>query len=481
MPRLPRRVLTLAVLAVAAWTVLPPPPPAAVALPPAAADFRYDPKGLQWLGVGSCSAATCHNKNVPAGVPGGEYGIWESKDWHSKAYQAKNNGLFTEQSKRIEMNLKKLDRLKDAHPEKNPLCLKCHAMGLVPEKLRAPGFNLTEGVGCELCHGPAEKYIKVHREAGWQGLSLAQKAAAGMAPTKDLLYRAEMCAECHVGAADREVNHDLIAAGHPRLNFEFSIFQANMPHHWREKGENARADFEARGWALGQVASARAALELLEARAKAAQQAPNPKLPAGERPVWPEFAEYDCFACHHALRDEAWRREADFSKRRPGSYPWNTWYEALPPVLAKQLPASQAGPAAQALTELTRLMSHVRPDPEKVVPQAQAGRKALEDWGRAVRSTRLPPEKVRDLMAAVVADPDKLAGSSWDASAQLYNAVAALYEAQKAEGKKSPQLAAILSRLYSKVMEFPKGYDSPVGFNPDLFRKEWANLPKLVK
>ena len=35
---------------------------------------------------------------------------------------------------------------------------------------------------------------------------------------------AEACAACHVGdGLDREVNHDLIAAGHPRLNFELTL------------------------------------------------------------------------------------------------------------------------------------------------------------------------------------------------------------------------------------------------------------------
>jgi hypothetical protein len=30
----------------------------------------------------------------------------------------------------------------------------------------------------------------------------------------------------------RDVNHDLIAAGHPRLSFELSAFMATMPPHW---------------------------------------------------------------------------------------------------------------------------------------------------------------------------------------------------------------------------------------------------------
>src|SRR5262249_43821647 len=51
---------------------------------------------------------------------------------------------------------------------------------------------------------------------------------------------------------------------HPRLNFEFATFLANLPRHWKEalggKSDPARG---MTAWALGQVVSARAALELL--------------------------------------------------------------------------------------------------------------------------------------------------------------------------------------------------------------------------
>ncbi len=47
-----------------------------------------------------------------------------------------------------------------------------------------------------------------------------------------------------------EVDHDLIAAGHPALRFEFATYFANLPPHWdvaRDKKANSSddcADFE---------------------------------------------------------------------------------------------------------------------------------------------------------------------------------------------------------------------------------------------
>ena len=47
---------------------------------------------------------------------------------------------------------------------------------------------------------------------------------------------------------------DLIAAGHPRLNFEFSSALAKYPAHWRVDGEQARyPDLGWRAWQVGQV------------------------------------------------------------------------------------------------------------------------------------------------------------------------------------------------------------------------------------
>src|SRR5258707_6359375 len=125
-----------------------------------------------------------------------------------------------------------------------------------------------------------------HDKAGWADKNEADKIALGGRPTKNLRARAQICADCHVGSPGRSVNHDLIAAGHPRLNFEYASFLGRINKHWREAKDRSRnADFEGRVWFMGQLAAAKAALDLLEWRATSAEQ------------VWPDFAEYDCFAC----------------------------------------------------------------------------------------------------------------------------------------------------------------------------------------
>jgi hypothetical protein len=143
-------------------------------------------------------------------------------------------------------------------------------------------------VGCEACHGPGEKWLDSH----FQGpLSLRQAIDRfGLVDSKPLLTRARMCAVCHVGASDRDMNHDIIAAGHPALYFDMAAYHESYPKHWRES-EPTSSTFRAQLWVAGQIAKADAEFELMVARASG-------HLPQS---VWPEFAQYQCTSCHRSL------------------------------------------------------------------------------------------------------------------------------------------------------------------------------------
>ena len=119
------------------------------------------------------------------------------------------------------------------------------------------------------------------------------------------------------------MNHDLIAAGHPRLNFEYASYMASYPKHWNERTTDP-ADFEAKSWVIGQVVTARAVLQLLADRALASQPGAVRKAPAPEA-VWPEFSEYECFSCHHGLVKNSPLQTEGHVRGKPGQLPWATW------------------------------------------------------------------------------------------------------------------------------------------------------------
>jgi hypothetical protein len=255
---------------------------------------RARERDLKWMGAATCSAASCHHENDVPGQPRSEFSTWAGSDPHARAYRV----LLTERSDTIARNYTRRD---DAKAINEPICLKCHASFDAPDldahkQQTGERYFIGDGVSCESCHGRAEKYLTTHYQSGFKELSLDDKAKQyGLRPTKDLAHRARLCAECHVGETlGKEVNHDLMAGGHPRIVFEMSGYHHIYPRHWRRDDELKRhPDLDARLWVIGQIGTGRCAVDLLRQRAEGAEKSKAP---------WPEFAEYDCYACHRNIK-----------------------------------------------------------------------------------------------------------------------------------------------------------------------------------
>lgn len=431
---------------------LPEPPPAARAptAPP-----RYQ-------GASSCSAAGCHGSSESKTGDASAYRIWLTRDPHARAFAV----LRDERSRRITARLAGMKR-EPAPPHEDARCLNCHVHPDAQTSRHAPAFAFEEGVSCESCHGPAERWVEEHW-SDWKTHAVKYEArlALGMIPTKDLGIRARLCAGCHVGDSERDVNHDLIAAGHPRLNFEYSAFMANLPRHWDTAEEREDdSDRGARAWAIGQVASARAALDLLAWRAEqSVPQASN--APARPRP-WPEFAEYSCFACHHDLTEPGWSADENGRSSATGQARWGTWYY----VFTLGLAGRGQDEAASPLALLRREMSRPEPDPVNVARQARlAGEQCREAMVRLAGTERGTGDLIRTQFERL-ADNQTL---DWDGAAQIYLAAGARTEVtpRRDTRTRAEEQSALNAMLDS--LRFRSSYDSPKGSNrgvPQAFRR----------
>jgi hypothetical protein len=231
------------------------------------------------LGPESCGSSVCHSKIAPQanGVALNEYRVWLLQDRHSQAYK----GLLSPLGKSIAQRL-------GVKTDDN-FCLNCHADN-VPASSRGPQFRIGEGVGCEACHGGAERWIQSHaRRTATHSTNLQ----AGMNPTETPALRAQICLGCHLGTQDRFATHDLMAAGHPRLRFELDTFTANQPAHFKMKDPDyirrKGATTDAGLWISGELEAARRYLILLQ----------SGFLTPGH--LAPEFALYACYACHQSI------------------------------------------------------------------------------------------------------------------------------------------------------------------------------------
>lgn len=269
-----------------------------------------------------------------------------------------------------------------------------------------------------------------------------------MTNVRDGSALAANCAGCHIGAPAtdahgnivRDMNHDLIAAGHPRLNFEFGTFLANLPPHWNEVYSARQPRDDAQSWAVGQLTSAEAALDLLVNRAGHGRT----DFPA----PWPEFAEYDCYACHHNLQGESWRqKERKYGKHEPGALPWGTWYFPLAEKLAPE--------AHEPLAKLAQEMGKPLPNVDAVKQHAAAAKAAL---AKARPGLKLDDAGLRRDLKSWLQDSAKLP-QTWDAAEQLFLASQSL--------KQPPAEAKLL-----QMRAYPQGQNSPAAeFRPEALYK----------
>jgi hypothetical protein len=251
------------------------------------------------LGPASCASSVCHgklNRQNDINVWLNEYRIWTSADKHSQAYRT----LTSDESKRITNYL----GLGSATTVK--VCLDCHADNIAQEK-RGAKFQLSDGVGCEACHGGAEVWIKSHAA---EGATHADNLARGMYPTEKPGDRAELCLSCHMGTDEKFASHDILGAGHPRLSFELEAFTTNQPAHYDVDDDYRQRKGEIPGfnlWLTGQLEAARRYLELAEQRLGTSTG------------IYPELALYDCHACHHEMDDKRWTPARGGPGVSPGS------------------------------------------------------------------------------------------------------------------------------------------------------------------
>jgi Cytochrome c554 and c-prime len=430
-------------------------------------------------GTPSCSARGCHGavdpvasrplpdcpgKIDPASLPvvrQNEFSLWLARDKHAQAYQVLDGDL----GGRILKNLYGADKAK----WDESACLACHTnpLAAIGESTLLKQERLS-GVGCESCHGAASKWLDDHTKPEWMCKTRDEKAAYGMKPVGDPVPLAQTCVGCHVGApaADgapvRDMNHDMIAAGHPRLDFELSAFLANMPPHWEEKDQAKKQGpaYPARLWAVGQIATAQAALALLADRA------------ADTHRPWPEFSEYNCYACHHDLTDPSWRQKRGYGKRPPGSLPWGTWYSVMPCWLEGSLLLDETTDPgiADGFDELETAMA----TPQKARGELPAMAKRLTarltplltkmnkaEWGTG---------KAQRLLHSLENLGPNDSPSDWDAAEQLYLAAAALSQDQGAE------------RSQEKLSGLVKMLAQPRAYRPEEFLKSFQPaLKNLVE
>jgi hypothetical protein len=349
--------------------------------PPASGPGKY-------VGVASCVNSGCHGSTEPLNATRAlqnEYYTWLNGDRHAQAY----NVLFSERSARIGKNMRLRRKV---YEEK--ICLDCHTTFATPAQV-AGTLDFEDGVQCEACHGPASGWRDEHVQVGW---THEQSVARGLVDLRNVTRRGQLCVTCHVGNANKEVDHELIAAGHPILAFELDNYTESMPPHWTP----GRESHGLRAWSVGQLVKFRQSLDNVARHAK------------GEK--WPEFADMSCYNCHHDLKNSVWRQERGWPDRA-GLPTWSPQHWAMLRHLISR-------GNVQAKNELEPLVNNLAlavarmGNRDAVVTNAERASAIVGRLIPQMESMRWTDADARSLMTAIVNDKDFILKSDVHAAEQ---------------------------------------------------------------
>jgi hypothetical protein len=370
-----------------------------------------------YYGVSACSNKGCHGGDPPKAGPGGlpllcrcdEYVRWAQRDKHADGHAVLSGNRGKQMARILGYDVTRADA-----------CLACHAAVVHDDKLKDSTFKVEEGVNCVVCHGAYGEWVDYHastlgkkREEFRKKSRLVKEREYGMTDLWDPLRRTELCASCHIGNLDQGkfVTHEMYAAGHPPLpGFEVTTFSDEMPRHWqylREKSAKVQSELgykdtereRAKLALVGAVVSLRVSMELLAQQAAACQKAIDARDTDGDKKVL-DFANFDCYACHHDLKSPSWRQSARHYKgRKPGRIPMRPWSAVLVELAIDQAGEDRAGFEAGLKAVQEALTAKPFGDPRKVAKEASA----LAKWAGGL-SAKLNGKPVSQTAAKQIAE-----------------------------------------------------------------------------
>lgn len=391
-----------------------------------------------YTGPGGCAASSCHGSVQPkttTRIFQNEYTIWISQDKHARAFGVLSNNVSERIGKILNIG----------PPAKAPKCLACHSL-YVPADQQAQTFELADGVSCENCHGPASGWLGPHTTKDWPHEKSVQ---LGMYDTRNLEKRSQKCLACHLGTAEKFVDHEMIAAGHPDLTFELGLFTSVMPPHWKmpEQGNPWR---QVQAWGVGQAVQLRESLNRLARRANG--------------PVWPEYAELDCFACHHSLTrpEDSWRQQRGYPGRRPGNPPWNESRVVVFRDLVEEINPNASKQLNDEVLQLASLMNQLNGNREQISASATRASGFADQLVKQVDGQGYDSALTLRLMRRVARDGSAISDEGERSAEQAAMTLDSLFRAYNPNVKpgNATELRTAIDGLFA-LLQDPSAYSAP--------------------
>jgi hypothetical protein len=484
--------------------------PANNTAPPAAKPRKY------LIPADNCNRCHSHPENFKRDVDAGrllcrmnEATTWTGDDKHRIAYLVLQGDRAKAMGERLGIKV-----------TESTSCTNCHSTN-IPGADQSENFVREEnGVSCVACHGAAIDWVQKHQfpnDPEWRKNTRRQKEELyGMTDLWDPVTRATKCASCHIGNPGEEkvVTHAMYAAGHPPLpGLETATFSEAQPRHWQYLREKSEAIQKVLGFNPDKreqtdLVVASGIVALREAMRLYAAEAGDDRLVKEPATRWPDFARFDCYACHHDLKVPSWRQERGYAGRTPGRPTTPPWPEVLvqlaitvgdPDGTRGRLSEYRHARDAFAAATTTRPFGHR--------DQSAAAAQALADWADAVsqdlRGVIEDPQRVAIDGPMAVRLLQQLARMAlirpldYDSARQIAWSFRIIYQESKAvdpQALPDPALASLVDSLFEKAhLDLPGAgkqvriVDSLVtrlsavfDFDPDAFQAHFAEIAKRL-
>jgi hypothetical protein len=334
--------------------------------------------GARFEGESRCGNPTCHGAGLPANdAQRKTWKPWKSArtqwlnrniDHHSRAYAT----LQTNEGKTIAAYM-------GIDATTSDKCLVCHAPSATVEPTQGR-HERKDGVSCEHCHGPSELWLKPHDQNDWKE-KRAQYFQRGFYDLLNFKLRAEKCASCHV-----DIDHEIVAGGHPPLQFEMVAY-AQIMKHWDDQAKLPAGAFspDPTLWSVGQITGLRSAVQMIARRAGDTNYQAIGKVS--------HFEDKHCYQCHHKLLDDGVRQAQGH-------------YEMVEVVMTSMFPDGRE--------QLTGLWNELTAAVRSSADQAQQKASRLDQWlapyEQRIVDRKVDRDTTKRLLERITSGGDKLKG-----------------------------------------------------------------------
>ena len=431
-----------------------------------------------YIGTRSCSQFACHGRSSSPKQESWKsaYSVWATHDPHVRALDAlfspRAEQMFELLSQPDDMTGKPLRSSSGIGGEEyrsflERRCIACHGTPTSDEEATAsPKLHKharLDGIGCESCHGAARVWVSEHTTSRWSEKEKKNSDRWGMRDMEPLTNRAAVCIACHVGPQTGKpnqqfaVDHDLIAAGHPRLAFEFNAYFSNLPPHWdasedirRHEQQNGPRSFHFDTWRAGQWQS------VVQRTGNLADDLSS--IAVGNSFAGIDLATFNCSECHHGLTAETQRaRNPTFAARTPLRFA-DEPFDGIQ-MLLRSSKEPMLNTLSQEVHDLPNIAQRTGRDTNQLAQRCTELARRLREVPGHAKLERFSVADRAQILLQLAESLDDPSTASWDRSVQFFLAIQAYVDDFDATNLQNEQLHKNAAALFKHLDDSPNTLD----------------------